>query len=206
MYFRFGSLVAVSPAWPTVYIPIDVTNPGAGWKAIDATNSAETPWETATIAGIPYNQNTYPSGTQYHHVGYKFSTEYIGDVCRFITDAGRAPEAPKGWRLPTGKDCTAFAAGKTRISEPKTPAPEEPVADGTLPISTGHTSTEGVFIPDAENVSATSGLVNISSGYFAKMNLCSASAVEDNTYNTFNGSLLSKPARTATYSVRCVKN
>ncbi|MDR1882152.1 MAG: hypothetical protein LBR26_05145 [Prevotella sp.] len=113
VFFKWGSLVGIDPsgssssnmAWSTsktVYIPNAAT--GAWTSSYAGTGNTYNTWDN-----IPYADNTVVGniGDETRASLYEVHdpANLVGDICRYLTDTGRAPGSPgTKWRMPTSEE------------------------------------------------------------------------------------------------------
>jgi hypothetical protein len=153
VFFNWGSLVGIGPtsSWSDstspIYYPNNMTATTT-WLSGTAA-SHDNKWSGTTFGAIPYDDAVYyPYNTTIDRLNYTASG-YKGDICRFLTANGKAPEG--SWHMPTGDEISTAVGGSYKVGT----AAYSPTVNafGTTPITNFGVSLQGFVCP--------------ASGYFA---------------------------------------
>jgi hypothetical protein len=188
VYFKWGSLVGVSPNDLTYYRPN-----GSGWVSqsypYGAWPTIISPWDVATYGNVLNNLHT---------------EEFLGDICRYLNS---------GYRLPTGEECS-IAGGWTVAGTVGTVSTN---ASGTYDlIGNGFFYAENTSMGNVRFPSAGSMLIDGQSRYTARNgsywsgSLTSYSTTSSTGLSLFGGDYMVSPGYGGShhqgFSIRCVQN
>ncbi|MDR1882229.1 MAG: hypothetical protein LBR26_05530, partial [Prevotella sp.] len=213
--FKWGSLVGMDPitAWGTnVNVYVYNFNNSNKWEQLKVSAAGYASWTT-----IPYfdTPNSIPADRAQAYltaIGHNPANRK-GDICRFLTDLGHAPEYDKGtrWRMPTSNEF----GGNTDYSGWNSEGSSTTLnVSGTGAIAQGRTKIKhnGVDIPVALQPrfpasglrESDNGAIRTSGGYYWSSSPANANGYDIDIYD--NGTYApDNSTRTFGQSVRCVR-
>jgi hypothetical protein len=126
LYFKFGSLIGISPMnpWNAAATPLYLPKAGSGSSqtTADASHDDVSGWTGNDYTSIPYARaNPAVTGNRNDRfvIDMPDSSAYMkGDICRYLQTLDHAPDPPggKSWRLPTSIEFTSASTFSWNIT------------------------------------------------------------------------------------------
>ncbi|MCI1682091.1 MAG: hypothetical protein LKI39_05990 [Bacteroides sp.] len=150
VFFMWGSLVAMSPALTNgavefsysetpMYVPNVVNNT---WSKTTASAMSWSTWED-----FPYVPNEVTPAdlneTYLTNLGSSYYSQYKGDICKYLSDKGYAPNSTNGWRMPTANE---FNAGSSYVKSGSFGDNLTSNVNGTATVAPGYIY-DNIFFP-----------------------------------------------------------